>query len=312
MTSFVFGTSSVMLEIERRIDSIAPSALPVMLWGEIGTGKEALAKELWNRIGRQGDFVRLYCGGARAEMLEQSLSAASLAAGSGDHSVLFLKHVHLLPRPLQQRLLTEFQNGGASGKGYRLVCSALEPLEPLVARGEFLADLRLRIAVWKIGLPPLRERPVDVPLLFQALAAAASGSPRLPPPSPGLLRALQAYPWPGNVRELQSVAHNYAASREAGAIIAELERRSHMLEVKPASVEDGLSLKDQVRRASQALESQIILRALERHRWNRRRTAQTLRISYRALLYKMKSCNLRSSQVENTPVEQAETVRRAS
>src|SRR5712692_5386577 len=106
--------------------------------------------------------------------------------------------------------------------------------------------------------------------------------------------ALARYPWPGNVKELENLARGYAVSPDSEQLIAELARRSQALNVPPVHFENGLSLKEQVRRASKQLESQIILKALERHRWNRRRAAQTLKISYRALLYKMKDSNLRA------------------
>ena len=107
-----------------------------------------------------------------------------------------------------------------------------------------------------------------------------------------MLDAMLVYDWPGNLRELQNIARTFVVMGDAEEIIAELDSR---LRMRPAVLpaQASLSLKEQVKGASQKLESEIILRTLERHRWNRRRAAQSLKISYRSLLYKMKSCNLR-------------------
>jgi DNA-binding NtrC family response regulator len=123
---------------------------------------------------------------------------------------------------------------------------------------------------------------------------ALNGSAAPPPVASGLLRALMTYDWPGNLRELQNIARMYVVTCDAGEIIEELKSRSHRTSLTFSVSPDQRSLKEQVRGASQRLESEIILRTLDRHRWNRRRAAQTLQISYRSLLYKMKSCNLRT------------------
>jgi DNA-binding NtrC family response regulator len=140
----------------------------------------------------------------------------------------------------------------------------------------------------------LRERKEDIPELFAFLVSAAlpEGCAGALAPSPRLMDALMCYSWPGNLRELQNLARSYRLAPDPEQMIAELERRAEALR----SVHPGngrLSLKEQVQRVSRQFESEIILKALERHRWNRRRAAETLQISYRSLLYKMKSCDLR-------------------
>src|SRR5262249_7258980 len=112
-----------------------------------------------------------------------------------------------------------------------------------------------------------------------------------PQPPAILWEALERYQWPGNLRELENFARSYAVSGDSEQVIAEIERRTKALKV--GSSNGRVSLKEQVRQASRQLESKIILQALGRHRWNRRRTAAALKISYRALLYKMKECRLR-------------------
>src|ERR1041385_8327660 len=104
---------------------------------------------------------------------------------------------------------------------------------------------------------------------------------------------MMAYDWPGNLRELQNIARTYVITADADELIAELSDRSRLALGASQGQRDTRSLKEQVKGASQKLETEIILRTLERHHWNRRRAAQTLQISYRSLLYKMKNCNLR-------------------
>jgi DNA-binding NtrC family response regulator len=129
--------------------------------------------------------------------------------------------------------------------------------------------------------------------MAQMVQRAVNGGRAPSPPARPLLEALMAYDWPGNLRELQNIARTYVAAGNAEEIIEELRARARLVPFAHAVPPGGLSLKDQVRGASLKLESEIILRTLERHRWNRRRAAETLQISYRSLLYKMKNCNLR-------------------
>jgi transcriptional regulator with PAS, ATPase and Fis domain len=107
------------------------------------------------------------------------------------------------------------------------------------------------------------------------------------------LDALSGYAWPGNLRELENVARLFVLAGSAEELLRELERRQSELEMLRGENKAPVPLKEQVKRASKKLESEIILRTLERHRWNRRRAAQSLQISYRSLLYKMKNCEIR-------------------
>jgi DNA-binding NtrC family response regulator len=143
----------------------------------------------------------------------------------------------------------------------------------------------------------LRERIQDVPALFGDMLERFAPGDRRPPPPPSaaVLAALMTYAWSGNVRELENLARLYAASLDSDEILAELKSRSESLQRSSETRQGIVSLKDQVRQASKKLESEIILKTLERHRWNRRRAAQVLNISYRSLLYKMKHCEIRAA-----------------
>ena len=99
------------------------------------------------------------------------------------------------------------------------------------------------------------------------------------------------YSWPGNLRELQNVARSYLLAPGGAALEREIHGRRDLLRHRSPA-----ALKDQVKQATKRVEGEIILRALEQHRWNRRRTAEALQISYRSLMYKMKNCNIRTER----------------
>lgn len=309
MTPFVFGTSERMKDLERRIGFIARSGLPVLLEGASGTGKEMLAELLHESSGKAGGFVRVLC--RQSGPVIQSPTHNGNGAGDlsqlyeSAHGTLFLKNVHLLAPAVQEQFLTALEQQSDSrdaydGSGARLISSTTEALDPFIERRQFLAGLYYRLSVCRISLPPLRDRIQDIPELFATMLRRYSNGAGQPPPCPPhLLDALSGHTWPGNVRELLNVARTYVVTRDADQIVSELGGLLHT--AHPTGSSNGqLSLKEQVRGASQKLETEIILRTLERHRWNRRRAAQSLRISYRSLLYKMKSCNLRV-ETQTTP-----------
>ena len=302
-----------MRDLERKVELVAGSHLPVLIEGESGTGKETLAEYLHRRSRPDGALLRLHCG---REEDEEAARELFRRPGGGDGKLagtppgsLFLKNVHLLSRRMQHRLLAVLGDGlGLDGHGngdapsVRLICSAAESLEQRVAGGEFAPDLYFRLAVCRLTVPPLRLRLEEVPHLFLAMIerfGSGNGVP-VPAPTSELQQALCSYSWPGNLRELENVARSYAVTPDPQQLKTELQRRSRTLLVTSKVDDDDLSLREQVRRAARQLESEIILKALDRHRWNRRRAAQTLRISYRALLYKMKDCNLRTETVRAT------------
>lgn len=299
LMAYVFGGHDRMKDHERRIGFVARSGLPVLIQGECGTGKEALAELIHGLSGTGDRFTRVLC---RQSGVVSPLDGGN-SNGTGELSriyeqargTIFLKNVHVLPPSAQEQFLTTLEQRaeGDSRPEPRLISSATESAEGLAGWREFNGALYYRLSVYRIVLPPLRERLGDIPELFSAMVRRAANGGVEPRASARMLDALMSYDWPGNLRELQNIARAFVVMADPEEIIAELKSRAHL---EPPLVEartGGLSLKEQVKGASQKLESEIILRALEHHRWNRRRAAQTLKISYRSLLYKMKSCNLR-------------------
>jgi two-component system response regulator AtoC len=301
---FVFGSHQRMRDLERRAGFIARSGLPVLIEGASGTGKEALAELLHGLSGKRTGLTKLICRKSGPavypgiSMVEGAADLCDVCRRIG--GTLFLKNVHLLSPVEQEQLLVALEEADSHGgkdepvSAIRIVSSATESLESFVTRGEWNPALYHRLSVYRICLPPLCERREDIPELFtQMVKDAVNGNGAPPPATPGLLEVLTAYDWPGNIRELQNIARNYVVTGHAEEIIAELGNRSRLAAPGLPANHDNRSLRELVRGASQKLESEIILRTLERHRWNRRRAAQSLQISYRSLLYKMKNCNLR-------------------
>jgi two-component system response regulator AtoC len=295
---FVFGTHKRMKDLEARIGSIARSGLPVLIEGESGTGKEALAELLHRTSGVDAPFSRVICRKTRPSSGIEGSTADLALEYLKRRGTVFLKNAHLLSPAEQEQLVASLEESTDSDKSSdaaaRVVSSATESLEAMVGRRQLSSDLYHRLAVFRINLPTLRERRQDIPELFSRMVLmAANGNGAPSPPSSRLLESLMAYDWPGNLRELQNIARMYSVTAGAEEIMAEVGNRSRMILSASPEERNGKSLKDQVKGASQKLESEIILRTLELHHWNRRRAAETLQISYRSLLYKMKSCNLR-------------------
>jgi DNA-binding NtrC family response regulator len=301
--AFVFGNHARMKELERRIPFIARARLPVLIEGASGTGKSALAELLHQLNGANTNLIRILCrqlGPLVYPLAREVTGAANLReVCRTTRGTVLVKNVQLLTPREQQHLLValeagDLRNGKGTGGGAWLVSTATESLEPRVERGEFNPALYYRLSVYRICLPALRERSEDIPELFVELTRHAADGTSLPPLPTRLLDALMAYDWPGNVRELENIARTYVARAHPEEIIIELKNHSHKTSLAPLTSWHHQSLKEQVKGACQRLETEIILRTLEQHRWNRRRAAETLQISYRSLLYKMKSCNLRS------------------
>jgi len=272
---FFFGSSAKMQELERQVPGMIRSRLPVFISGERGTGKRGFVEHLHQLAGR-GPFLNVRCPDASFEGLR--------ARRPNDACTVFLHHVDRLSPHAQEELLTVLD----VAEGPWILSSGLRRLGDLVRAQAFLPGLYHRLSAYTVELPPLRERQADSPELFDILCAAPVGSC---PAS--VMEAFLAYCWPGNVRELEELARKYTLSQNPQELIRELDRRSALAGAVAAGWQTP-SLKARVRVAVKELESEIILRSLHKHHWNRRHTAQSLQISYRALLYKMKSCGIRT------------------
>jgi transcriptional regulator with PAS, ATPase and Fis domain len=222
-----------LVQSTERLVHIAKSAVPVLILGETGTGKELVARGIHRLSGRKGAFVSVNCGALTPSLLEAQLfghvrGAFSGAVGdapglvrSADGGTLFLDEIGDLPGPAQAALLRALQEGEVTPVGavhpirvdLRTVAATHRPLEQLVAQEAFRGDLFARIAGFTFCIPPLRARREDIGVLVSALAA---GRPLRCTPEAGY--ALLRYEWPFNVRELRHALEAAAALANGEAI----------------------------------------------------------------------------------------------
>lgn len=224
----LIGQSSALKQILQELTVVANSDLPVLLLGETGVGKELFARHLHRSSARAAKpMIYINCAALPESLAESELFGHNKGAFSGAHSeragrfeaadggTLFLDEVGELPLSVQAKLLRVLQNGEIQRLGsdktrsvnVRLVAATNRDLKQQVKSGEFRADLYHRLSVYPLPIPPLRERPDDIPLLaghFLELNRSRLGLRALRLSMAAEL-ALQSYNWPGNVRELEHV-----------------------------------------------------------------------------------------------------------
>lgn len=224
----VVGAQSGLRAVMERVELVARSDVPVLILGETGTGKELIARMIHASSPRSpGPFMRVNCGAIPSELIDSQLFGHERGAFTGavearqgwferaDAGTLLLDEIGELPLAAQVRLLRILQDGWLERVGghqsihvdVRIVAATHRDLAAMVADGRFREDLWYRIAVFPIGLPPLRERIEDIPALAKHLAEKAAARFVLPVvlPTPEDVSLLAAYPWPGNIRELGAV-----------------------------------------------------------------------------------------------------------
>ena len=284
---FIGGESPAMQALERVIADIARTDIPVLLTGESGTGKEIVAAHIHRQSQRAAEpFVKVVCATVVAEDLHAKHNEGDRGAGT-----LLLDEISELDPACQARLLHVLPDPGS---GARLISSARKNLDEEIQAGRFREELYYRINGVCLRLPPLRQRREDVPALaayFLQKYSVLFSRPR-PQLAAHTLQVLQDHAWPGNVRELENVMRKLAALGDEGIALADLANSNGHHPEPPGA---GLSLKEAARAASRQAERELILKVLGRTRWNRKRAAQELQISYKALLYKLKQIGLEDS-----------------
>ena len=302
----VFGADPAMQPINAMVVDIARTNIPVLLVGESGTGKEVYARLLHKLSPREnGNFRKIHCASASAESFKEQIIAAARGLHSRDGSgggTLFLDEIDELEQGCQRALLSALANGenadGESDCEVRVICATAKDLEEEVAQGRFRRELYFRINGICLRLPPLRERKEDIPALLGYFLTKHATQQQKAAPAIGddIMELLQSYQWPGNIRELENVAKKIVALGQANSALADLRKESQPARRVP-EVLSNAPLRTAARAASRRTEQELILTARERTRWNRKRAAQELQISYKALLYKLdrKSTRLNSS-----------------
>jgi len=225
--SDVVGSDRGLAPVMHRVRLVQASALPVLLLGETGSGKEVIAREVHAGSPRaDAPFVRVNCGAIPAALIDSALFGHERGSFTGanqrhkgwferaDGGTLFLDEIGELPLPAQVRLLRVLQDGVIERVGglepihidCRIIAATHRDLPGMVEEGTFREDLWFRLSAFPIEIPPLRERPQDIPALARFFAArtARLGIP-VCAPTPEDLALLMHYAWPGNVRELGMV-----------------------------------------------------------------------------------------------------------
>ncbi len=291
-----------MLEFLELARKVAPTNATVLLLGESGTGKELLARCIHENSRRAaGVFLALNCAALAPTLIESALFGHEKGAFTGavarhqgvferaHGGTLFLDEIAELDANLQAKLLRVLQDrtferlGGSEQiqVDVRLIAATNRELKKLVEEGKFRADLYYRLSAFPLEIPPLRQRPADIPELarhFLARAASSLGKPELRL-SEAALQALLEYSWPGNVRELENMM-------ERVAILCEGEIRAEDLPIRRRqSAERPVRWKE--------IEKEAILEALRRNGGNRTKAARELGISLRTLQYRLKEYGIR-------------------
>jgi two-component system response regulator AtoC len=300
---FVVGKSPAVNVIERIMADIAPTDIPVLLVGEKGTGKEATALRIHRMSARREEpFVKLSCAGLAPEAFENWAGGNGHGSGLYSRGSLFLDEISEFHPLCQARLLAALsEENGAGTQGRlsawraRILCATSQNLEEVMRGGRLREELYYRLNGVTLRLPPLRHRREDIAEFLEFFLekyAAVLNRPR-PRLNPESLRILEAHSWPGNIRELENIARLSVALGDESAALAALTQSP--LPAANGHNGNGISLKQASRAASRLAERELILKVLTRTRWNRKRAAQELQISYKALLYKLKQIGLDDS-----------------
>jgi two-component system response regulator AtoC len=316
-------TSPQMREIQSVIEQAARADVTVLICGETGVGKEIVARAIHAYSPRSRNaFVKVNCAAMPRDLLESELFGHERGAFTGAHQrkpgrfeladggTIFLDEIGEMHPALQAKLLHVLQDGEFSRVGgrnnlkvdVRTICATNRDLAREVAANRFREDLFYRLNVINILVPPLRERRQEIPALVAYFVQRYSrlfNFPEREVPADAMQSFMQ-YGWPGNIRELENfikrmivlqdfaLPHTLAPAASGPAVMTAGDR---------FTATKGLSLKEISRRAVLEAEREVIVRTLEQCRWNRVKTAKALKISYRALLYKIKDMGLKQDSI---------------
>jgi len=296
-----------LFELARRA---ARSEVTVLLTGETGSGKEVVAAEIHKSSARAaGPYVRINCASIPETLIESELFGHERGAftGADKRRIGFIERAHggtllfdeigELPLALQAKLLRVLEERKVLRVGateevdvdVRFVAATNRDLEREVEKGSFRHDLFFRLSTLTLRVPPLRERPQDLPLLAAQFAQRATQAAKKPPArfTDGFSQALLRYPWPGNVRELRNVIER-AVILASGSELTVTELPERLAVLAPMVPRESSPMRDRL----DDVERRALAEALRAAKGNRTHAARSLGISRRALLYKLKKYKL--------------------
>lgn len=296
--------------LERIIAEIAPTNIPVFIVGESGSGKEVIAQRV-HQLSRRGrePFVKVTCARLSLKDLDQLLEgrqATDIVNRLSDAGTVFLNEVSDLELVCQPKMLLVLPDGDAGSLDSclraRIMCSSSRNIEEEIRNGRFREELYYRLNGVCLRVPPLRQRKEDIPGLvdfFLRKYAKQLGRP-MPVFSAKAMGRFLDYAWPGNIRQLENAARNIVALGDERLALGDLES----IGIDQGSRGEAIprfSLKEASRAASHQAERELILQALHRTHWNRKRAARELQISYKALLYKVKQIGMEDTPESSDP-----------
>jgi DNA-binding NtrC family response regulator len=310
----IVGEHPEMQRLARLVTQTARTTTTVLVTGESGTGKELVARAIHRLSARRDQpFVAVNPAAIAETLVESDLFGHEKGAFTGAHArkpgrfetahggTLFLDEIGTLKPDLQVKLLRVIQEREIERVGgtrplridVRIVAATNVDLKQAVARGSFREDLYYRLAVVPIHVPPLRARPDDIPLLADHFVRRFSRQFNKPVVSvaPDALAMMREYPWPGNVRELQNVIERLVVLVEGPVIALEDLPLELLLPDHRAKATEAEALP--LKHASDDFERQIVLRVLERVRWNQSEAARILGLHRNSLKVKLERWKLR-------------------
>ena len=315
---YFVAASPAMRKIRSQAALVANVDIPVLLLGESGTGKEVVARLIHKLSPRaHRTFLKVNCAAVPAELLESELFGYEAGAFTGathpkpgkfelcNKGTILLDEIGEMPPSLQAKLLHVLQDQQFSRLGsrsvikvdVRILAATNINIPEALANKRLREDLYYRLNAFTLSLPPLRERKEEIPILLKHFMSRLSERyARAPlPMSAGLMQACLDYSWPGNLRELSNFIKRFLILGDEKLAVNELQPKidgngAHFDGSSRNSGENngGGGLKSLARNAKDEAEAEAINKALEETNWNRKQAAALLKISYKALLYKIR------------------------
>jgi two-component system response regulator AtoC len=329
-----------MKEIRALIGQIGWSEPPILIQGETGSGKEVIARELHAQSPRASrPFLKLNCAALPSELVESELFGYERGAFTGayqkkagmfemaDGGTILLDEIGDMDVRLQAKLLQvlqdhEFQRIGGKETikvDVRVMSATHRDLEKAIAEKTFREDLYYRLNVINIVLPPLRERKEDIiPMAEFLMKKHATQHTPIPVITADLKQAMMGHHWPGNARELENFVRKFLILRDSDLLARELRAKIARKSITSVAIPDvhpdparqtaERPILEQVTKAKQQAETEVILATLSSTRWNRKRAAVLLKTDYKALLYKMKKLGIEDKSISFAPATQTKTM----
>lgn len=317
---FFLAATIAMKKIHNEVGLVANVDIPVLILGESGTGKEIVARLIHQRSARKTrPFMKVNCAALPADLLESELFGYEAGAFTGankakpgkfelcNKGTLLLDEIGEMPPHLQAKLLHVLQDGEFSRLGsrasvkvdVRVLAATNIDVQQCIANKTFREDLYYRLNAFTLNIPPLRERKQEIPqLLRHMVSRLVEDYGRTPLTlSPKFIDACVQAPWPGNVRELGNFLKRFMILGDENAAIKELASQTPAPMAAAAAVGAGVpangDLKGMVRGVKDTAEIEAITRTLIQTGWNRKKAAEILNISYKAMLYKVQQYGIK-------------------